>query len=96
MTQDTSTPTPGDQTKTNNQRHKGRPPRPKARPHISIPGDELWPVIDLAAEFGMSERSFKRRFKDLIQLIAGVCYAANLRVRQRLADGIRAPKRGRR
>jgi hypothetical protein len=35
----------------------GRPRGPVPRPHIQVPRDELWPLGDIAAEFGISTRS---------------------------------------
>jgi hypothetical protein len=29
----------------------GRLRAPQERPHIQVPGDELWPIVDIAADF---------------------------------------------
>jgi len=77
----------------------GRPPRNNApRPHIQVPGDELWPLSDIASDFGISVRSLRRNPDVAITYIGGYGYVKNLATRQAYADAAKTPKqrRGRR
>ena len=66
MTNDTETPTDGDQTQDTRSRSPGRPSgsvkQTKAGHRIELPdGDCLRPVLDLATEHRVSERTIKRK-----------------------------------
>jgi hypothetical protein len=74
----------------------GRPPGPAPRPHIQVPGDELWPLGDIAAEFGISVRSLRRNPDVGITYIGGVGYAKNIATRKVYADSVKTPKQRRR
>jgi hypothetical protein len=74
----------------------GRPPGRALRPHIQVPGDELWPLGDIAAEFGISTRSLRRNPDVGITYIGGVAYAKNLATRKAYADAVKTPKQRRR
>jgi len=74
----------------------GRPRGPMPRPHIQVPGDELWPLGDIAAEFGISTRSLRRNPDVGITYIGGVAYAKNLATRKAYADAVKTPKQRRR
>jgi hypothetical protein len=73
----------------------GRPHGQQPRPHIQVPGDELWPVRDLAADFGTCERTVKRLPGIAITYIGNVAYAKNLATRRLLADRAKPKKRRR-
>jgi hypothetical protein len=60
-------------------RKAGRPPGQVPRPHIQIPGDELWPLDDIAVDFGVSTRTLKRNPDVAITYIGGCAYAKTLR-----------------
>ena len=49
------------------------------RPHIQVPGDELWPLDDLAVDFGISTRTLRRNPDVGIVYIGGVAYAKKSR-----------------
>jgi hypothetical protein len=76
-------------------RKVGRPPGRVPRPHISVPGDELWPLPDIAAEFGISTRSLRRNPDVAITYVGNVAYAANIATRKVFADAAKTPKQRR-
>jgi hypothetical protein len=45
----------------------GRLRAPQKRPHIQVPGDELWPTVDIAG-------SAKRALGNAVGYVAGVAY----------------------
>jgi hypothetical protein len=60
------------------------------RPHLQVPGDELWPIVDIAADFYVCERSAKRR----LGYVAGVASYANIGIaRKMLANRFLAANR---
>jgi hypothetical protein len=74
----------------------GRPPGPRPRPRIEIPGDVLVPKSEAADELGMSRRTLTRMRPPSV-LVAGVSYIAMGKLRAQIADGLSSPKkRGRR
>ena len=77
-------------------RKAGRPPGRVPRPHIQIPGDELWPLDDLAVDFGVNTRTLKRNPDVAITYIGGCAYAKNLATRKVYADAVKTPKQRRR
>jgi hypothetical protein len=76
----------------------GRPPGRQPRPHIQVPGDELWPLPDLAVDFGISTRTLRRNPDVAITYVGNVAYAKNIATRKVFADSVKTPKqrRGRR
>jgi hypothetical protein len=48
---------------------------PQKKPHIQVPGDELWPTVDIAADSSMCERNAKRLLGNAVGYVAGVAYA---------------------
>jgi len=54
-----------------------------------VPGDELWPIAEITADFDMCERSAKRR----LSYVAGVAYAKIGIARKMLANRFLATNR---
>jgi hypothetical protein len=98
MTNDTATPTDGDQTQDTGSRSPGRPSgsvkQTKAGHRIQLPdGDCLRPVLDLATEHRVSERTIKRKMHTVRH--GGVSYGRDGLLREILAAES-MPKRRRR
>jgi hypothetical protein len=46
--------------------------RPTAlQKHFQVPGDELWPIVDITADFDMCEHCAKRRLSYLVGVAHG-------------------------
>jgi hypothetical protein len=73
----------------------GRPPGRQPRPRIQVPGDELWPLPDLAADFGISTRTLRRNPDVAICYVGNVAYAKNLATRAAFANAAKTPKQRR-
>jgi hypothetical protein len=84
-----------DDEKPGSHRKAGRPRGRAPRPHIKINGDELWPVSDIAADWGTCERTVKRILGNNVGYHTGVAYARIGVARAELAKGFTAKRRRR-